>query len=192
MRKTDGEAVATTAAVIGLGNPLLGDDALGLVALERLQNHYTMPDEVSLHDGGTWGMSLLPTIEDATNVLFLDAIDRNEVPGTFIRLEGTEIPATLAQMVSPHQIDLREVLAVTMLRGTFPHSAVAVGVQPETLATQVALSRIVASKVDEVVEAAVAQLRVWGHVCVPREPDEAGRMRPAAANGGISGVVCTS
>lgn len=192
MLKTDPTSApaAATAAVIGLGNPLLGDDALGLVALERLSACYELPEEVSLHDGGTWGMSLLPTIEDATNVLFLDAIDRREAPGTFIRLEGEEIPATLAQMISPHQIDLREVLAVTMLRGTFPHSAVAVGVQPQTLATQVALSAIVASKVDEVVEAAVAQLRAWGHSCVPRDPAEAGRIRPASANGGISGVVC--
>ncbi|MEQ1692882.1 MAG: hypothetical protein ABMA00_16445, partial [Gemmatimonas sp.] len=62
----------------------------------------------------------------------------------------------------------------------------------ETLATQVALSRIVASKVDEVVDAAVAQLRAWGHTCVLRSPAEAARMRPAVANGGISGVVCTS
>ena len=194
MPKTDpASAIAPpTAAVIGLGNPLLGDDALGLVALERLSAYYALADDVSLHDGGTWGMSLLPTIEDATHVLFLDAIDRREVPGTFIRLEGEEIPATLAHMVSPHQIDLREVLAVTMLRGTFPHGAVAIGVQPETLATQVALSGIVASKVDEVVAAAVAQLRAWGHECIERGDAEAGLLRPAAANGGISGVVCDS
>lgn len=183
---------SVTAAVIGLGNPLLGDDALGLVALERLAASYQLPEDVSLHDGGTWGMSLLPTIEDATHVLFLDAIDRKEMPGTFIRLEGGEIPATLAQMVSPHQIDLREVLAVTMLRGTFPQHAVAIGVQPETLATQVALSRIVASKVDDVVEAAIAQLRDWGYVCTARDPDEVRPSRPSVANGGISGVVCTS
>lgn len=181
-----------TTAVIGLGNPLLGDDALGLVALERLSTSYVLPDEVTLHDGGTWGMVLLPTIEDATHVLFLDAIDRKEIPGTFIRLEGAEIPATLAQMISPHQIDLREVLAVTMLRGTFPKSAVAVGVQPETLATQVALSKTVAACVDGVVAAAIAQLEAWGHSCVPRSAEDAARLRPSVANGGISGVVCTS
>jgi hydrogenase maturation protease len=182
----------STTAVIGLGNPLLGDDALGLVALERLTSRFILPDEVSVHDGGTWGMSLLPTIEDATNVLFLDAIDRKELPGTFIRLQGEEIPATLAQMVSPHQIDLREVLAVTMLRGTFPTDAIAIGVQPETLATQVALSKIVASMVDTVVDAAVEQLRAWGHVCTARDAESAARVRPSAANGGISGVVCMS
>lgn len=189
MPKADGEA---TTAVIGLGNPLLGDDALGLVALERLFIGYKLPPDVSLHDGGTWGMSLLPTIEDAKHVLFLDAIDRRETPGTFIRLTGAEIPASLAMMVSPHQLDIREVLAITMLRGTFPFGAVAVGVQPETLATQVALSRTVAAMVDTVVEAAVEQLRAWGHLCVRRDPAEAARLRPAAANGGISGVVCTN
>lgn len=192
MPKADRGAMRATTAVIGLGNPLLGDDALGLVALERLSTRYHLPDEVSLHDGGTWGMSLLPTIEDATNVLFLDAIDRNETPGAFIRLVGAEIPATLAQMVSPHQIDLREVLAVTMLRGTFPSDAVAIGVQPETLATQVALSRTVAGKVDVVVDAAVAQLRLWRHACIERNPEDAAPVRPASVNGGISGVVCTS
>lgn len=191
MPKTD-DLLGASTVVIGLGNPLLGDDAFGLVALERLAVRYELPLGVSLHDGGTWGMSLLPTIEDATNVLFLDAIDRKELPGTFIRLEGEDIPATLAQMVSPHQIDLREVLAVTMLRGTFPHAAIAIGVQPETLATQVALSKSVAAMVDAVVDAAVAQLRAWGHVCDARDAESAARIRPSVANGGVSGVVCTS
>jgi hydrogenase maturation protease len=192
MPMSSAELTSATTAVIGLGNPLLGDDALGLVALERLSQEYQLPDSVSLHDGGTWGMSLMPTIEDATNVLFLDAIDRGETPGTFIRLDGEAIPATLSKMISPHQIDLREVLAVTMLRGTFPYGAVAMGVQPETLATQVALSRVVAAQVDTVVDAAVAQLTAWGHRVVRRDPDDATRRRPAAANGGISGVVCTN
>lgn len=192
MPKVDSPAESDTTAVIGLGNPLLGDDALGLVALERLSQEYELPDSVSLHDGGTWGMSLLGTIEDATNVLFLDAIDRREEPGTFIRLKGEEIPATLAKMISPHQIDMREVLAVTMLRGTFPHGSIAIGVQPETLATQVALSRVVAAQVDNVVDAAVEQLRAWGHTVVRRDPESIISPRPAASNGGISGVVCTS
>jgi hydrogenase maturation protease len=192
MPRPDGADVPPTTAVIGLGNPLLGDDALGLVALERLSMRYRLPDEVSLHDGGTWGMSLLPVIEDATHVLFLDAIDRREKPGTFIRLEGEDIPATLAQMVSPHQIDLREVLAVTMLRGTFPFGAVAIGVQPHTLATQVALSKVVAATVDEVVHAAVAQLVAWGHVCERRDEEDVPRTRTAAMTGGIAGVLCTS
>ena len=51
--------------VIGLGNPLMGDDGVGLAALERLRDDWDMPADVELVDGGTWGMNLLPVIEDA-------------------------------------------------------------------------------------------------------------------------------
>lgn len=180
--------IAGSTAILGLGNPLLADDALGLVALERLVEGYELDDAISVHDGGTWGMQLMPMIEEARRVLFLDAIDRNEAPGTVIRLEGDEIPAALSKMISPHQLDLREVLAMTRIRGTFPEAAVAIGVQPESTETRVALSPSVAARVDEVVTMAVAQLEAWGHIVRRRPPEEIVR-RPSAANGGISGVL---
>ena len=43
----------------------MGDDGLGLVALERLRDGWDIPPDVELVDGGTWGMNLLPVIEDA-------------------------------------------------------------------------------------------------------------------------------
>lgn len=189
MPKAEGRVpLAGTTAVLGLGNPLLADDAIGLVALERLVQDYLLDDDVTVHDGGTWGMQLMPMIEDAERVLFLDAIDRREEPGTLIRLEGEEIPATLATMISPHQLDLREVLAMTRLRGTFPSEAVAIGVQPASTETRVALSAEVAARVDDVVRAAVAQLQTWGHQVVPRDPADR-PVRPAAATGGIADVL---
>lgn len=178
----------TGTAILGLGNPLLADDALGLVALERLREQYELDEAISIHDGGTWGMQLMPMIEDSARVLFLDAIDKGEAPGTVIRLEGDAIPATLANMISPHQLDLREVLAMTRLRGTFPEDAVAIGVQPETTITRVALSPSVAARVDEVVQAAVAQLEAWGHTARRRDPTEA-RARSAMVTGGIADVL---
>lgn len=184
-------SIVGTTAVLGLGNPLLADDALGLVALERLVQQYELDASVSLHDGGTWGMQLMPMIEEAERVLFLDAIDRNEAPGTLVRLEGDEIPATLSKMLSPHQLDLTNVLAMTRLRGTFPKVLVALGVQPLTTETRVALSPIVAARVDDVVAAAVAQLEAWGHTVRRRDPSEI-TARPSAMNGGVSGVLCTS
>ncbi len=182
-------SLAGVTAILGLGNPLLADDALGLVALERLVQEYELDEGVSVHDGGTWGMQLMPMIEEAHRVLFLDAIDRGAAPGMVLRLEGDEIPAALAKMISPHQLDLREVLAMTRIRGTFPEEAVAIGVQPESTETRVALSPSVAAQVDAVVTAAVAQLEAWGHTVRRRDPAEM-VSRPAMVNGGISGVTC--
>ena len=53
--------------VIGLGNPLMADDGLGIAALERLRAAGA-PSGVELVDGGTWGMNLLPVIEAAGTI----------------------------------------------------------------------------------------------------------------------------
>ena len=79
--------------VIGLGSPLMGDDGLGLVALERLRSTFDLPPDVELVDGGTWGMSLLPVIESATHLLLLDAINTGVAPGSVITLHARRDPA---------------------------------------------------------------------------------------------------
>jgi hydrogenase maturation protease len=161
--------VTARTVVIGLGNPLLSDDAIGLAALAELAARHVLPESVELLDGGTWGMTLLPAIESATQVLFLDAIDTGTTPGTLTRLDGAAIPQTLALLMSPHQIDLREVLAVCALRGSTPREMVALGVQPESMSTHVGMSEVVAARVSRLADEAAAVLRAWGHDVSPRE-----------------------
>ena len=60
--------------VIGLGSPLMGDDGLGLLALETLRNDRAFDPPPLLVDWGTWGMNLLPIIESAQRLLLVDAI----------------------------------------------------------------------------------------------------------------------
>lgn len=154
--------------VISLGNPLMGDDGLGLAALEHLRRGWYVPPDVELVDGGTWGITLLPVIEDAKRVLFLDAIDANATPGTEIVLIGTQLPRYLATKISSHQVDLRDVLALAELRGTFPEQAVAFGLQPARVELIEELSDVVRARMGGLVQAAVRQLGEWGHACLPK------------------------
>jgi hydrogenase maturation protease len=160
---------AERVTVIGLGNPLMGDDALGLRACDRLVAAWDLPSAIEVIDGGTWGMNLLPAIEDAPALLLIDAIDRGLGPGTPIVLPREEIPRALSLKVSPHQIDLREVLAVAQLRGTLPERLTLVGAQPQRIELGCGLSPPVEASLDDVVAAALDQLREWGHTCEPRE-----------------------
>jgi hydrogenase maturation protease len=153
--------------VLGLGNPLMGDDRVGLTALNRLEEEWFVPRFVSLVDGGTWGMNLLPVVESTDRLLVLDAIDVGAPPGTIVRLAGDEVPRVLGQKLSPHQIDLREVLALAELRGSLPSQLVALGVQPERVELTADLSPAVEEGVNQVVEIAVATLGAWGINCVP-------------------------
>lgn len=148
--------------VLGLGNMLMADDGVGLTALARLEEEWFVPREVTLVDGGTWGMNLLPVIESAERLLIFDAIDRGGDAGTVYRLVGDEIPRFLAQKVSPHQIDLREVLALAELRGTLPGELVALGIQPARIEMSTALTPVVEAQVDQLIRMAVETLQAWG------------------------------
>lgn len=154
--------------VIGLGNPLLADDGLGLEVVGRLARSYDCGPDVELEDGGTWGMNLLPLLESAERVLFIDAIRTGAAPGTVQRLEGDALPRQLGLKLSPHQVDLQDLVAVATLRGTFPSVAVAIGVEPEVVETRTGLSSSVSARIDDVLDAIVEQLRDWGHDVVVR------------------------
>jgi hydrogenase maturation protease len=156
--------------VVGLGNPIMADDGLGLVALERLRQGWRLPQSVHLVDGGTWGMNLLPLIEDAERVLFLDAIDAGRPPGTLVELGREALPRSLGLKLSPHQIDLREVLALAELRGTIPSDMVAIGLQPGRVEMCAGLSPELECRLDDLLRAVVDRLDRWGCVCSPMEP----------------------
>lgn len=153
--------------VIGLGSPLMGDDGIGLAALEQLRCGWEL-DGVELVDGGTWGMSLLPSIESAERVLFLDAIRANATPGDLIVLERDALPRYFSAKISPHQVDLRDVLALAELRGTLPGQTVALGIEPDRVALGTELSPVADRSLDALVAVAVDRLMRWGHDCRPR------------------------
>jgi hydrogenase maturation protease len=148
--------------VLGVGNPLMGDDGFGLALLERLRTRCEWPADVTLMDGGTWGMNLLPAIEDADALLILDAVDAGRAPGSLVRLGRDDLPRYVAQKLSPHQVDLRDVLALAELRGHLPVQAAAVGVQPERIALGTELSPTAAGRLGAAADAACAVLRSWG------------------------------
>jgi hydrogenase maturation protease len=143
----------------------MGDDGFGLAVLARLGERWQLPEDVELVDGGTWGMSLLPTIEDSDHVLFLDAINTGSAPGTVAVIERDELPKYFMLKLSPHQIDIREVLAACELRGTLPDVTEAYGAQPETIDMSTELSPALAARVDEVADLVGARLGRLGHAC---------------------------
>lgn len=188
-RDPAGQAVRPDTVVIGVGSPLMGDDGLGIVALSRLREEWRFKPWVELIDGGTWGMNLLHFIEGAKRVLIIDAIDIGAEPGSLVVLERDDLPRFLSVKLSPHQVDLREVLALAEFRGKLPGDTVAVGLQPARVEVSPELSPTLAGRVDDLVEAVVERLGAWGHASRrrgsrrPVPEREAGEARPAVGRG---------
>ena len=147
----------------------MGDDGLGLAALTRLREEWSVPPEVELVDGGTWGMNLLPIIEGAERVLLIDAINVGAMPGTEVVITRHRLPRYLATKISPHQVDLRDVLAVAELRGTLPEQTTAIGLQPADIELSNDLSDVLSRRLDDLVSVVVRLLGTWGHVCARKQ-----------------------
>ena len=150
--------------LLGLGNILLQDEGLGVRAVERLMAAYRLPPEVQAMDGGVMGLDLLPYMEGATDLLILDAVQTGQQPGSLVRLEGEAIPTALSLKMSLHQVGLHELLALASFQGTLPSRVVLWGLEPASFEWGVQLSEQIASQIDALVEAAVAELRDWGVV----------------------------
>jgi hydrogenase maturation protease len=154
--------------VLGLGNPLMGDDGVGLAALEILRRDYKFSPDIKLEDGGTLGLALLPLVEEADSLLVLDAVRLGGCPGTTVVREGDEIPRCLALKLSTHQSGFIETLALAGLRSRLPPRLALVGLEVEGAKYGEPLSQDVESGLPSMVEAAVAKLEQWGVLCGPR------------------------
>ena len=148
--------------VLGIGNALMNDDALGVTAIEELQARYTFPAGVSVVDGGTLGLDLLPLLEGVRKLLIIDAIDMGAAPGALFRLSGTEVPHAFASKLSVHQMGVQDLLAVAELQGHVPEELVVWGVQPGSIEMEMRLSPAVAAAMASLLDGVAGELAGWG------------------------------
>ena len=151
---------APSILILGIGNPLLGDDGFGVEVVRRLRNRAD-PSAVEILDGGACGVYLLPHLEGRSHILVVDAIDFGGSPGRMIRLDCTQVPALLSLKLSEHQVTFHEVLALMELLNIKPKEFLFIGVQPKDSRWGAPLSPEVAASVAPVMEEIGGQIRDW-------------------------------
>jgi hydrogenase maturation protease len=143
--------------VVGLGSLIKSDDAIGVLALRRLEQDPNLPASVSLVEGGTKGLELLPYIAGAARLLVLDAVDVHAAPGTVVCLTGEEL-RSLPGSGSAHELALADLLLALRMLGTEPPEVVLLGVQPATTELGTSLSPAVQAALPVLVDAAHTEL----------------------------------
>jgi hydrogenase maturation protease len=148
--------------VLGLGNVLLEDDGIGAAAVALLVERYEPPLGVDVLDGGTLGLSLLPYLEDADAVILVDAIRADKTPGSFVRLDGDDVPPAVATRLSPHQVGVADLLDGARWLEQYPARLVLLGLVPERMDLAVGLSRRVRLALPTLVDHIVDEARALG------------------------------
>jgi hydrogenase maturation protease len=120
--------------VLGIGNILWADEGFGVRCVEALNAGWQFPPQVTLMDGGTQGLYLLPYVQEADCLLVFDAVDYGDEPGRLREVIGDQVPRFMgAKKMSLHQTGFQEVLMAAELTGKLPKELVLIGVQPEEL-----------------------------------------------------------
>lgn len=162
--------------VLGLGNVLMADDALGPWVIEELLANWEFPDGVCVLDVGTPGLDLTPYLADADTVILVDSVKADGAPGTIRLYSGEELLARPAEpRLSPHEPGLTEALFALDLVGCAPREILLIGVVPGMVARGIGLTPAVRTAVVQASSRVVERLSRLG---VPPRA----RKRPACAS----------
>jgi hydrogenase maturation protease len=163
--------------VLGLGNVLMGDDAVGPWVIEELLANWEFPEGVEVVDVGTPGLDLVPYVADADTILIVDTVRSDGPPGTIRVYSREQLLARPAQpRLSPHDPGLTEVLFALTLAGAAPRDVVLIGVVPGPVEMGVGLSSAVQEAVPRAAAMAVERLR--GLNLAPRRRASPARTAP--------------
>ena len=138
--------------VLGVGNPLSGDDAAARGVVELLKEH-RLPPHVYLQQAGTPGLALPNWLEGWRSVVLVDAVELGGAPGSWRRFAPEEV-RLIAQdeALSLHEPGLADGLALTQALDMLPERIVLYGIQPAEIEPGALLSQQVSARLPEVVD----------------------------------------
>jgi len=143
--------MARRIVVLGVGNELRSDDAVGVLVARRLAS-LDLGEGVEVMEGHTGGLNLLFDIEDADWAIVVDAVDMGSQPGQVEVFEAAEADVRVVERTaSLHHVALADVLQLAEMTGVDTRVTL-VGIQPQLTLPGEGLSEPVAAKLDEVVE----------------------------------------
>ena len=163
-------------AVLGIGNVLMGDDALGPYVVKCFDARYEVHPSVELLELGTPGADLALHLDGLDAAIVVDTVQVRGEPGELRLLDKAQLLARKPVLpASPHEPGLREALFTLEFRGGAPREVRLVGVIPAAVELAVGLSPPVRDAVPAALAEVVRQLARLGVPArerpVPLAPD---------------------
>ncbi len=146
-----GEAQRRECVVIGVGNPLMGDDGFGIEVAKALRK-LNLGSGVLVLERQTVDISVLDSAKGASKLVIVDAVKSGRPPGSVVRfIAGARRSAVLHAPLS-HEQNFHDILALARKTGMRLPATVVVGVEPADCTAGNGLSAEVAGALPHVLE----------------------------------------
>jgi len=140
--------------ILGCGNPLVGDDGIGVhIANKLMEMHSELPDNVEVIDAGVGGLELLNFMENAEQIIIVDAVKGAGDIGSIHRFEIEDIKDAISgDALSIHDTSIADVLCIAQHVQEMPKSVKIFAIEiEEAEEVSICLSEKVQASVDEVI-----------------------------------------
>jgi hydrogenase maturation protease len=146
--------------VIGVGNALRGDDAVGLEVVRRISARAAAVGIAVCEQEGE-ALGVLAQWEHAAAVVLVDAIHSGAPAGNVHRVDASHaaIPARLGSSSSTHAIGVAEAVELARAIGRLPAQVILYGIEGAVFDTGATLSAQVRAAIEETAEAVLEEAR---------------------------------
>ena len=129
---------ATTASilVLGVGNPILTDDGVGIHVVKELQKKYSDFSEIEFDELSTGGLSLAERFVDYQYVVMIDAFALQDgIPGDVYRFTIKDLKTTIHSYCA-HDCNLAtayDILKEKLGKDRMPREVIIIGIEVEII-----------------------------------------------------------
>ena len=148
--------MSTQTLILGLGNVLLADEAVGAAVIRRLESEADPAAPLRFLDGGTLSFTLAVPIAECPRLIVIDAAAMGDTAGSVRVFEGEAMDRQLRRHAkSVHEVSLADLLDIARLTDSLPARRALIGIEPAMIDWGDELTPAVAAAVP------VALERVW-------------------------------
>jgi len=149
--------------VLGIGNTLLSDEGVGVLAMKALAERLRDRAGIEFMDGGTLSFTLAGSIAEHGGLVVIDAAEMGAAPGSVAVFVGEDMDRFLGsnRKRSVHEVALIDLLAIALLEDYLPQQRALIAIQPGLVDWGDSLSPPVAAALDEVCDRAQQLIESW-------------------------------
>lgn len=120
--------------IVGIGNPILGDDGIGIHVLHQVQKKIGNLNDVFFEEAMTGGMNLLDLMTGFEKAILIDAVRlSNEPVGSVKRIDLNEVQTI--HSCNPHDVNFKEAITLAERLGetSIPKKIIVIGIVLSTI-----------------------------------------------------------
>jgi len=139
--------------VLGLGNPLMADEGIGIEIITLLKSASGDFPEVDFFDAGCGGMTLLHYLEGRKKAIIIDCAFMGTEPSTMKRFKPEDVKSVkkLAHH-SLHEVDILKVIELAQQLGDCPEEIIFYAIEPKEVIQQQNLTALLQEKLPEYIK----------------------------------------